>query len=364
MRYGSVCSGIEAASVAWRHLGWECAFVSETARYQSAVLAERHPGVPNLGDFTKIRPGDYRGDIDLLVGGTPCQPFSLAGLRKGLEDERGCLALEFARLAFRTRARWVVWENVTGALTSGRGRDFAALVSLLAGWDVPVPEGGWRNSGLAVGAPGCFGVGWRVLDAQYTRVQQFPRAVPQRRKRLVLAGHLGDWRPVRRVFFDGEMCGGDTPPVRDPAGAPAGAAEAGSGVCIPLDLTNLDGRTRHLLGKCYDDSQSAAYTITRRRPSGVCADGVARMLTPVECERAMGLPDGYTAIAWHGRDAAHCPRWSRYRALGNSMSVNVMAWVGERIAAVEAGKEFLDYGPVEDRGDHGEPHPLAEEGGG
>ncbi len=108
--------------------------------------------------------------------------------------------------------------------------------------------------------------------------------------------------------------------------------------CIPLDLTNLDGRVGHLPGKCYDAADSAAYTITRRRPSAVCVGGVVRMLTPVECERLMGLPDGHTAVAWHGRDAAHCPRWSRYRAIGNSMNVNVMAWIGERIDAVEREK--------------------------
>ena len=138
MRYGSVCSGIEAATVAWRHLGWECAFVSEIDAFASAVLKERLPAVPNLGDFTKIRPGDYGGDIDLLVGGTPCQAFSKAGLRKGLEDERGNLALEFAGLAFRTHARWVVWENVPGVLSSGGGRDFAIFLSKLAGWRAKV----------------------------------------------------------------------------------------------------------------------------------------------------------------------------------------------------------------------------------
>ena len=340
MRYGSVCSGIEAASIAWRPLGWHCAFVSEIKRFPSAVLAERFPDVPNLGDFTKIRPEDYEGDIDLLVGGTPCQAFSIAGLRKGLEDDRGGLALEFARLAFRTRARWVVWESVPGVLSSGKGADFASFLSTLAGWEVRVPSGGWRRAGLVTGAPGCYSVGWRVLDAQYTRVQQFPRAVPQRRRRVVLAGYLGDWTRVAGVLFDGEMCGGDTPPGRHAGGPAAGSAPGDAGACIPLDLTNLDGRVRHLPGKCYDDPLSAAYTITRRRPSGVCVGGVSRMLTPVECERAMGFPDGYTAVAWHGRSAENCPRWSRYRALGNTMNVNVMAWIGERID--EADKETCD----------------------
>ena len=345
MRYGSVCSGIEAASVAWRPLGWKCAFVAETGRFQSRVLAARWPDVPNLGDFTKIREGDYDGDIDLLVGGTPCQSYSLAGLRRGLEDPRGDLALEFAGLAFRSRARWVVWENVTGVLTSGGGRDFAAFLSQLCGWRVEVPAGGWRRAGIVTAAPGGFSVGWRILDAQYTRVPEFPRAVPQRRRRVIAVGYLGDWERVASVLLDGEMCGGDSPPGRDAGGSASGRGPGGAGRCIPLDLTNLDGRTRHLPGKCYDADMTAAYTITRRRPSGVCVGGVVRMLTPVECERAMGLPDGYTAVAWHGRDAGNCPDWSRYRALGNSMCVNVMAWIGRRIDAVERRAS----GTVEDR---------------
>lgn len=325
MRYGSVCSGIEAASVAWKPLGWECAFLAETARFQSKLLAERYPGVPNLGDFTKIQEGDYEGDIDLLVGGTPCPSFSIAGLRRGLEDARGDLALEFARLAFRTRARWLVWENVPGVLSSRKGGDFAAFLSLLTGWEVPVPKRKWKCAGLVTAAPGGFSVGWRILDAQYTRVQQFPRAVPQRRRRLIVVGYLGDCERVARVLFGGEVCKGDSPPCRGARRKTPG----GDRVCLPLDLTNLDGRLNHLPGKGYDADMTAAYTITRRRPSGVCTGGVVRFLTPLECERAFGLPDGYTAIPYHARDVA--PRWSRYRALGNSMCVNVMRWVGERI---------------------------------
>ena len=332
MRYGSVCSGIEAPSVAWKSLGWECAFVAETARFPSKVLAIRHPGIPNLGDFTKIQEDDYEGDINLLVGGTPCPSFSIAGLRRGLWDPRGDLALEFVHLAFRTHARWVVWENVPGVLSSIRGRDFAAFLSLLAGWEIEPPSGGWRNAGIVTGAPRAFSVGWRVLDAQYTRVEQFPRAIPQRRRRLVVVGYLGEWERPRRVLFDGELCKGDSPPGRSAKRGSAGKDQE----CMPLDLTNLDGRLNHLPGKGYDLPLTAAYTITRRRPSGVCTDGLARFLSPVECERAFGFPDGYTAIPYHGKPIA--PRWSRYRALGNSMCVNVMSWIGERIDVAEKEK--------------------------
>ena len=546
MRYGSVCSGIEAASVAWRPLGWECAFVSEIEKFPAAVLAERFPEVPNLGDFTKIARGNYEGDIDLLVGGTPCQAFSIAGLRKGLNDERGNLALEFARLAFRTHARWVVWENVPGVLSSKRGEDFATFLSLLVGWEVTVPNGKWRKAGLVTAAPGCFNVGWRVLDAQYTRVQQFPRAIPQRRRRVILVGSLGSWEDCAKVLFDGEMCGGDAPPRRearqaapgdarksakgagwrfswwdggqrastlttrsigqmmpdkdqlpcvidtrwhtyaddgscpsllatdykepkavcDPCPtldasypgkqnnqdvtklvcyenhgqdsriretgevAPSIPAQAGTGgnnlplvqkvfaidsmasnamksrnphsgsreidvattldttnpspsknqggmaiveeavaiaenvigrkvenggngvgakegvcytldtvgvhgVCYPIDMTNVDGREKHPMGKAYDEPGTAAYSLTRRRPSGVCLPGVVRRLVPVECERLMGFPDGWTQIPWRGKKPEDCPDGPRYKALGNSMCTNVMAWIGERIDAVD-----------------------------
>ena len=402
MRYGSVCSGIEAATVAWRPLGWECAFVSEIERFPSAVLAARLPDVPNLGDFTKIGPGSYEGGIDLLVGGTPCQAFSKAGLRKGLEDERGNLALEFARLAFRADARWVVWENVPGVLSSGKGGDFAAFLSLLAGWNVRAPEGGWKRAGIVTGAPGSYSVGWRVLDAQYTRVQQFPRAIPQRRKRVILVGSLDSWERAAEVLFESELCGGDTPPRRETLEEAAGDADeraalakgvswwdgaevadtltarldgqrmpdkhqlpcvvdtrwhtvAEDGTCpsllasdykepkavcelhlvYPIDLMNVDGRGAEFKAKCYGEPGSGAYSLTRRRPSGVCVSGVVRRLLPVEGERLMGFPDGWTRIPWRGKSASECPDGPRYKALGNSMCVNVMAWVGERIDAVE-----------------------------
>ena len=550
MRYGSVCSGIEAASVAWRPLGWKCAFVSEIEKFPAAVLAERFPEVPNLGDFTKIGRGNYDGDIDLLVGGTPCQAFSIAGLRKGLNDERGNLALEFARLAFRTHARWEVWENVPGVLSSKRGEDFATFLSLLVGWEVTVPNGKWRKAGLVTAAPGCFNVGWRVLDAQYTRVQQFPRAIPQRRRRVILVGSLGSWEDCAKVLFDGEMCGGDAPPCRKarqaaPGDARKGAEGAGCdfswwdggqrastlttrsigqmmpdkdqlpcvidtrwhtcatdgscpsllatdykepkavcdpcltldasypgkqnnqditklvcyenhgqdsrirdcgevapsipvqagtggnnlplvqkvfaidsmasnamksknphsgsreievattldttnptpsknqggmaiveerpeavalaenvigrkvenggngvgaksgvcytldtagvhGVCYPIDVMNIDGRD--LKAKCYGEDGESAYSLTNRRPSGVCIPGIIRKLVPVECERLMGFPDSWTKIPWRGKPADECPDGPRYKALGNSMCTNVMAWIGERIDAVEKEK--------------------------
>lgn len=215
MNYGSVCSGVEAASLAWKPLGWTAKFYAEVEPFPAAVLCERFGAtrplrpldpaeahdekdrklreswkkqiaelslvgrIPNLGDFPKIKETDYDGPIDLLVGGCPCQSYSLAGLRKGLADPRGNLTLEFVKLAYRTGARIVVFENVPGILSSGdKGSDFAGFLSLLCGWEVKPPRNGWRKCGIVTNAPGCFGVAWRILDAQYTRVPEFPRAVP------------------------------------------------------------------------------------------------------------------------------------------------------------------------------------------
>ena len=234
MRYGSVCSGVEAASLAWGKLGWKPVFFSEVDPFPCEVLAARFDA-PNLGDMTKIEVRDdgtitnglhdAEGGIDLLVGGTPCQDVSVAGKRAGLiEGQRSSLAFNYVRLAYDTRARWLVWENVPGVLSSGNGRDFAAFLSSLARWDVPVPSGGWKNSGIIQNNRGGYGLAYRVLDAQYTRVAGFPRAIPQRRRRVFLVGYRSqpnggamDWTHSAAVLFDGESLHGN-PPSRRTAG--------------------------------------------------------------------------------------------------------------------------------------------------
>jgi DNA (cytosine-5)-methyltransferase 1 len=193
MRYLSVCSGIEAATVAWHRFGWEPVAFSEIEAFPSAVLAHHYPNVPNWGDMTKFEEWPD-ADVDVLVGGTPCQSFSVAGLRKGLDDPRGNLMLTFLAIARRYRPHTIVWENVPGVLSSNRGRDFGTFLRGL----------------------GELGYGWayRVLDAQYVRTSRFPNAVPQRRRRVFVVGCLGDWRRAAAVLFEPEGLQGHPPPRR------------------------------------------------------------------------------------------------------------------------------------------------------
>jgi DNA (cytosine-5)-methyltransferase 1 len=181
MRYLSLCSGIEAATVAWHQMGWEPAAFAEIEAFPAAVLRHHYPNTPNLGDMTKWREWNV-GAIDLLVGGTPCQSFSVAGLRKGLFDPRGGLMLTFLEIAQSLRPRWVVWENVPGVLSSGGGRDFGSFL----------------------GALGELGYGWayRVVGAQWCRVDGYERAVPQRRRRVFVVGCLGDATRAAQVLFE------------------------------------------------------------------------------------------------------------------------------------------------------------------
>jgi len=189
MKYGSVCSGIEAASVAWHNLGWEPQWFSEIEQFPSDVLKHRFPTVPNLGDMTTINQNPIADErpIDLLVGGTPCQSFSVAGLRKGLADPRGDLMLTFLSIADKLRPKWIVWENVPGVLSSNGGKDFGTFLG-------------------ALGELG-YGFAYRVLDAQHF-------GVAQRRRRVFVVGCLGDWRAAAAVLFERESLQGNPKPSR------------------------------------------------------------------------------------------------------------------------------------------------------
>jgi DNA (cytosine-5)-methyltransferase 1 len=455
--YGSVCSGIEAASMAWRPLGWQAKFFSEIEAFPSAVLAHHYGsnmpgdalaknGVPNYGDFTQIP--QSAGPIDLLVGGTPCQSFSVAGKRLGLDDPRGNLALEYLRLARRLRARWIVWENVPGVLSSvtdaedGDGDLRSGLEGRSAG-DEWIEESDFATFLSFVRECG-YGFAYRVLDAQYVRVDGFARAVPQRRRRVFLVGYLGDWRRAAAILLEPEGLRGDPAPRREAGKGVAGrvapcldssfgrlqgqsgqdlnhghghlvahalrdegfdVSEDGTGrgtPIVPVAFQSWASATNSMnpsdiaptLDKGKSEGMAVAYAIQagalrenpdsgpdgvgvqddhaytlearaevqavafdlRGREGGASFEGphetaniraasggssrsyvaeswAVRRLMPPECERLQGFPDGYTNVPWRGKPGA--PDGPRYKALGNSMAVNVMRWIGERIDLME-----------------------------
>lgn len=465
MNYLSFCSGIEAASVAWHHLGWNPVGFSEIEKFPSQVLAARFPTVPNFGDMTKFKDWDLNGNtVDLIVGGTPCQSFSVAGLRRGLEDQRGNLSLVFCQAADYFDPEFVLWENVPGVL-SDKGNAFGCFLAGLSGASEPItPNGRWTNAGLVSGQKRT--IAWRVLDAQYVRVGTHPYAVPQRRRRIfVLAVRgSGNWAAASTLFtLTNGMCGNPAPsrkagqevadgfrngseirshwdgeyphptlnqsakgsggvgfsnqelfsqrgaylaPFWPAQVAPTLNASFGSkqgledqhirggqdcsfqvAKCL-ITKTRMDAETETLIptngghfsyalagntigrkpenggnGLGYDEE--TMYTLTKTDLHGVVAPiafGVGekpdvahclrsgaskadkhesstyiqtqmqvRRLTPVECERLQGFPDGWTDIQMNGKPTPDGPR---YKALGNSMAVNVMSWIGDRIQMV------------------------------
>ena len=202
MNYLSVCSGVEAATVAWHHMGWNPVGFSEIEKFPSQVLAHHYPSVTNFGDMTKYKEWNINDSVGLLVGGTPCQSFSVAGLRKGLEDPRGNLALTYVGILDKFRPKWFIWENVPGVLSSGGGRDFGSFLGAVA-------ECG-------------YGFAYRVLDAQHF-------GVAQRRRRVFVVGCLGDWESAAKVLFESESLSRNTKPSRKAGKSVAGYVESSFG---------------------------------------------------------------------------------------------------------------------------------------
>jgi site-specific DNA-cytosine methylase len=344
--FGSVCSGIEAASVAFSPLGWRAAWLAEIEPFPSAVLAHHYPDVPNLGDMTALpeRILCHAAEApDIFCGGTPCQAFSVAGLRKSLDDARGNLSLTFCEIANAIDAvraddgkqpAIVFWENVPGVLST-KDNAFGCFLAGLAGEDDPLvaPGGKWTNSGCVLGPQRA--VAWRTLDAQYFGLAQ------RRRRVFVVASARSGFDPAAVLFeFDGVRR--DTAPRREArqiAPTIPSRSTAGDGLGTDFDLDGgnavavaLRGReggaTAELgdeVGNCLRASSGGG-----DKPHVLTAAQVRR-LTPVECERLQGLPDDYTAIPWRKKTADQCPDGPRYKALGNSWAVPVVAWIGQRI---------------------------------
>ncbi|CAH5883341.1 TPA: phage N-6-adenine-methyltransferase [Enterobacter hormaechei] len=458
MKYGSVCSGIEAASKAWEPLGWKPAWFSEIEPFPSAVLAHHWPEVINLGDMTKIADAVRTGGVeapDILVGGTPCQAFSIAGLREGLSDDRGQLTLSYVELANAIDAKRrergepesiIVWENVPGVLSS-KDNAFGCFLAGLAGESSELqPAGGkWTHAGCVSGPERV--IAWRVLDAQFFGVAQ------RRRRVFVVASARKGFDPAA-VLFELDSVRRDSAPRRETQKAVAALTARGVGTCgaddnqaqaghliafgggntaghidvatactahgIRLDFdtetfavhgtqdpdTNCElahtlGRNNGQENACiafsYKDNgadvtsdlsptiragnhdkshansgqppaiciqhasigrhdaagpqgkgyqEDVAFTQDSRSSADVVQYGMqVRRLTPIECERLQGFPDNHTLIGWRGKGADECPDGPRYKAIGNSMAVPVMRWIGERIAAaLPAEKLNGDYG--------------------
>lgn len=332
MKYGSVCSGVEAASLAWEPIGWQPQFFSEIDAFPSAVLKHRWPNVPNLGDMNKFKEWP-NADIDVLVGGTPCQSFSVAGLRRGLDDPRGNLMLTYLAIAERYRPRWLVWENVPGVLSSNKGRDFGSLL------------GGMEKLG--------YGFAYRVLNAKNF-------GVPQQRRRVFVVGYLGDWRRAAAVLFERESMQGvacsrrskretvtyNTAPCLRASGV--GTAKVGDtrgadqvvAIKKPVCLQGSMIRSEHAkggpAGSGWRDDGNSFTLLTDTQAHAIIGKYGVRRLTPVECERLQGFPDNHTNIEYKGKPVADS---HRYKACGNSMAVPVMKWIGERIEKYSEGRD-------------------------
>jgi len=349
MRYLSVCSGIEAATVAWHHMGWTPLAFSEIEKFPRAVLAHHYPSVPLHGDFTKLRDEEWIADADVLVGGTPCQAFSVAGKRLSLADDRGNLSLEFVRLAdaidHLRRARGakpgiVLWENVPGVLNV-KDNAFGCFLGALAGSDEPLlpPRGRWTSAGLVVGPE--RRCAWRVLDAQYFGVAQ------RRRRVFVVASARDDIHPAE-VLFEREGMRRHSPPrreAREGTAHPTAPSLTASGrgvdrtgesrgqdpvVAVAFGGNNTSGPidVAAALNACGTASGRQDFdteTFIAQVAAVAAATSAVRRLTPRECERLQGFPDEYTRISDKTADGP------RYKALGNSMAVPVMRWIGERI---------------------------------
>jgi DNA (cytosine-5)-methyltransferase 1 len=270
MRFGSVCSGIEAASVAWRPLGWRAAWLSEIEPFPSAVLKHHYPDVPNLGDMTALPKRIMSGEVeapDLFCGGTPCQAFSVAGLRNSLNDARGNLSLTFCEIANAIDKRRtdsglvpaiIFWENVPGVLNT-KDNAFGCFLGALAGEDDPLvaPGGRWTNAGCVYGPQRA--VAWRVLDAQYFGVAQ------RRRRVFVVASARDDFDPAA-VLFESEGVRRDTAPSRETGKAVtelAGTLTAnGGGLNRPAGNANE-------LDFCITQPYHVANTLTARMHKGI-----------------------------------------------------------------------------------------------
>ncbi|MDF7673515.1 DNA cytosine methyltransferase [Acetobacteraceae bacterium ESL0709] len=329
IRAASLCSGIGAPEYAAPH--WEWLWHSEIAPFPSAVLAIRHPGSVNLGDLTADNFAERAqefGPIDVMIAGTPCQSFSIAGSRKGLADPRGNIMLqainiyqklcEYADRQGYSRPLFI-WENVKGALSAEKGTAFGCLLGALAGYGATLSgQKGqvWGSAGVASGPEAS--IGWRVLNAEFF-------GLPQRRNRLfaICCPHSTQIDSTALLFEPGAMPVSPETQARLASHSLADAERTDRLKPFGIDShSNLKGliATHHVF-PCLKASKIVE----------VCNGQRIRRITPIEAERCQGFPDNYTNILFNGTEARDAPR---YHALGNSMPVPVLRWLFGRIEEV------------------------------
>lgn len=389
MRYGSICSGIEAATVAWKPLGFDPAWFSEIEPFPCQLLKQKYPEISNHGDMMTLCDKILSGVVeapDIVCGGTPCQAFSVAGRRDSLDDARGNLTLEFCNIvdsidAVRVKhgkpQSIVFWENVPGVLST-KDNAFGCFLGKLSGTDIPLQTkaGRWPDAGVVVGKK--RKIAWRVLNAQYF-------GVPQRRRRVfVIASAIGGGLDPTKILFERKSLPRDSSKGQTQGESSPGFAESSFGTFRSAHVAGTLKASGGVLGggsetliienekiKCFDishrsdvvreckesptlcarmgtggnnvpivlmdnglgvgDEGDPSYALTKYHSHGVSFEGCVRKLTPVECERLMGFPDNYTKICYNGKAEDKCPDSHRYKALGNSWAVPVVRWLGQRI---------------------------------
>ena len=329
---GSVCSGIEAASVAWIPLGFKFKWFSEIASFPSRLLSEKYPKVPNLGDMNNIPFLLENMDVyapDIICGGTPCQAFSNAGWQKGLHDDRGNLTLKFVDIVNQNdyirnklgkRPSIVFWENVEGVL-SDKTNAFGRFISSLAGLkDIMIMKGAWPSAGIVRGTKRT--VVWRILDAKYF-------GIPQQRRRLYVIAGEEKIHPEMILFED------HNPQSQQ-------IDYLGSEHSLIFDKDGHQFEVFREYTDCLFASYATKWNGNASANNGslfIIQDGNIRRLSPLECERLMGFPDGYTKILGAKKS-------NRYQALGNSWVVPVIEWIGSRIKTILNSKRCLKRFPI------------------
>ena len=369
---GSLFDGIGGWLASATDYGIKPLWSSEIARFPLAVTHQRFPDVEQIGDIRNLD-GGVIPPVDIICMGSPCQGLSLAGKRGGLEDDRSGLFREATRIIREMRQatdgkypRFVVWENVPGAFSSNKGMDFRAVLEEIGQTEIPMPPNGkWANAGVAE-LPECE-IAWRVLDAQYW-------GVPQRRRRVFVVGHSDNRTDLTaKVLFEPESLCGDiaagkeqeqetservgessestyfrrggnykyhkdtrASTLRNTASPDYFDLVLASGKQFSGDSFVVNGRQNPVVSKnravtLDTDGQTNTVCYIEKTNTQCCI----RRLTPLECERLQGFPDNYTQIEWRGKPAEQCPDSLRYKAIGNSMAVPVMRWIGESIKRME-----------------------------